>query len=137
MTLEGAMVCLACLNLTILHPWVYFQGDWRAANFTLRRKWPNSNGKDISLCDIDSEAVEPPRYSECVDDFNSLSSVNLFKKEPKKKWFLHALTGDSCFRRSTWPDMHFNHVLNYQIQLLASKSKSETTNQFDELLQIL
>jgi hypothetical protein len=35
------------------------------------------------------------------------------------------------------PDMHFNHVLNYQIQLLASKSKSEKTNQFYELLQIL
>ena len=71
------MVCIACLSLTVLHPGVCFQGEWRAANFALRGKRPNPNGKDISLSDVDSEAVEPPQYSESVDDVDSLNSEAL------------------------------------------------------------
>jgi hypothetical protein len=77
MILEGAMVSIACLSLTTLHPGVCFQGEWRAANFTLRGKRPNSNGKGISLSNIDSEAVEPPQYSESLDDVDSLHSEAL------------------------------------------------------------
>jgi hypothetical protein len=77
MILEGAMVCIACLSLTILHPGVCFQGEWRAANFTLRGKRQRSNGKDISTSDTDTEAMEPPQYSESIDDVDSLHSVTL------------------------------------------------------------
>ncbi|KAE9376813.1 RTA1-domain-containing protein [Stipitochalara longipes BDJ] len=74
MILEGAMICIACLSLTIMHPGVCFQGEWRAANFTLRGKKLNSHGKDVSLSDLDNEAVEPPHYSESADDMESLHS---------------------------------------------------------------
>jgi hypothetical protein len=74
MILEGAMVCIACLCLTIMHPGLCFQGEWRAANFTLRRKMLNSNGKDVSLSDLDTQSVEPPHYSESGDDMDSLNS---------------------------------------------------------------
>ncbi|PMD48659.1 RTA1-domain-containing protein [Hyaloscypha variabilis F] len=74
MILEGAMVCIACLCLTIMHPGLCFQGEWRAANFTLRRKMLNSNGKDVFLSDLDTQSVEPPHYSESGDDMDSLNS---------------------------------------------------------------
>lgn len=72
MILEGAMVCIACLSLTILHPGMCFQGEWRAANFTLREKKSRSKGKAISVSETDTEAIEPPQYSESVDDIDSL-----------------------------------------------------------------
>jgi len=37
MVLEGAMVIIAVLSLTIFHPGVCFGGLWGRANFTLRR----------------------------------------------------------------------------------------------------
>ena len=37
MILEGAMVVLAVLLLTVLHPAVAFQGNWHKANFALRK----------------------------------------------------------------------------------------------------
>jgi hypothetical protein len=80
MILEGAMVCIACLCLTILHPGVCFQGEWRAANFKFAGKRPNSKGKEVSLSDVDTESatvVEPPEYSESVDDVDSLHSEAL------------------------------------------------------------
>jgi hypothetical protein len=74
MILEGAMVCIASLSLTILHPGVCFQGEWRAANFALRGKRLKSNGKNVSVSDTDTEAIEPPQYSESIDDVDSLNS---------------------------------------------------------------
>lgn len=74
MILEGAMVCTACLGLTLLHPGLCFQGEWRAANFTLRGKKLNSNRKNVSLSDLETEAVEPPHYSESMDDMGSVHS---------------------------------------------------------------
>jgi hypothetical protein len=36
MILEGAMVTIACICLTVLHPGVAFQGRWAEANFRVR-----------------------------------------------------------------------------------------------------
>lgn len=77
MILEGAMVCIACLCLTLLHPGLCFQGEWRAANFKFAGKRPRLNGKDISKSDTDTESVsvaQPPHYSESLDDVGSLHS---------------------------------------------------------------
>lgn len=38
MVLEGAMISIACLCLTILHPGICFQGAWHDANFSLRSR---------------------------------------------------------------------------------------------------
>jgi hypothetical protein len=82
MVLEGGMVALACLALTILHPGVCFQGDWRAANFKLRKqKSPvNCIGKRMSRIesynDEELSARGIPRYTESfVDDCASVVSV--------------------------------------------------------------
>jgi len=84
MILEGGMVALACLVLTILHPGVCFQGDWRAANFKLGKQKGGvseaSIGKRISRSDSESDEEiggrEPPRYTQSiVDDGASVVSV--------------------------------------------------------------
>jgi len=36
MVLEGAMIIIACLTLTLLHPGIGFQGSWEEANFVFR-----------------------------------------------------------------------------------------------------
>lgn len=38
MVLEGAMISIACLCLTILHPGICFQGAWHQVNFSFREK---------------------------------------------------------------------------------------------------
>jgi len=38
MVLDGAMIAIACLALTLLHPGFAFQGNWHQANFKLRSK---------------------------------------------------------------------------------------------------
>jgi hypothetical protein len=38
MVLEGPMIIGASLVLTVLHPGLVFQGNWRAANWTFREK---------------------------------------------------------------------------------------------------
>jgi hypothetical protein len=48
MILEGAMVIIACLAMTILHPGVCFKGDWSAANFKLGKAKVVSEEKNIS-----------------------------------------------------------------------------------------
>jgi hypothetical protein len=74
MVLEGAMVAIACLCLTILHPGVCFKGEWRAANFKLGKRI-NAEGKMISRTDSGSESGrEPPEYSESIDDAASIIS---------------------------------------------------------------
>jgi hypothetical protein len=70
MILEGAMVYTACPSFTILHPRVYFQGEWQAANFKFRGKKLKSKVKEILIS-------EPPQYSESVDDVDSLHSEAL------------------------------------------------------------
>ena len=64
------MVYTACLSFTILHPRVYFQGEWQAANFKSRGKKLKSKVKDMSIS-------EPPQDSESVDDVDSLHSEAL------------------------------------------------------------
>lgn len=77
------MVAIACLALTILHPGVCFQGDWRAANFKLGKQKGslNSIGKRISRSDSDTDVevgVEPPQYSESfVDDGASIGDASV------------------------------------------------------------
>ncbi|KAI9799487.1 MAG: hypothetical protein M1833_004009 [Piccolia ochrophora] len=51
MILEGAMVAIACIALTALHPGVAFQGSWKDSNFKL--------GGKKKLSDKDGE-VSPP-----------------------------------------------------------------------------
>jgi hypothetical protein len=84
MVLEGGMVASACLALTILHPGVCFQGDWRAANFKLGKQKGSVSaigvGKRISRSDSESDVEtaerEPPRYAQSfVDDGASVMSV--------------------------------------------------------------
>jgi hypothetical protein len=71
MILEGAMVIIACLALTILHPGVCFQGEWRAANFKLGKVKVVSEGKNISSSasgtDAELGVVEPPAYNTAGD----------------------------------------------------------------------
>ena len=38
MVLDGAMVAIACICLTVLHPGVAFRGHWNAANWTFKTK---------------------------------------------------------------------------------------------------
>jgi hypothetical protein len=38
MILEGAMITIATILLTVFHPAVCFQGAWNEANFSLRNK---------------------------------------------------------------------------------------------------
>lgn len=78
MILEGAMVVTACLVLTILHPGVCFQGEWRAANFKIgKSKLPrNVEGKRISRgssvgSDEEAGALEPPVYSQSLATLDS------------------------------------------------------------------
>ena len=81
MILEGAMVVTACLALTILHPGVCFQGEWRSANFRLgKQQRGNVDGKRISRSNSDEEeghGVEPPQYSESIDDAASIRSATM------------------------------------------------------------
>jgi hypothetical protein len=78
MILEGAMVITACLALTILHPGVCFQGEWRAANFKMgKSKLPRDVvGKRISRgssvgSDEEAGGVEPPVYSQSLATLDS------------------------------------------------------------------
>jgi hypothetical protein len=51
--------------------------EWRAANFKLAGKRPNLKGKEVSLSNVDTESatvIQPPEYSESVDDVDSLHS---------------------------------------------------------------
>ena len=70
MVLEGAMVATACLCLTILHPGVYFQAEWRAVDFKFGRDNRSVvGGKSISRRESDDEsgtATVPPGYNERV-----------------------------------------------------------------------
>jgi hypothetical protein len=85
MIFEGGMVAIACLALTILHPGVCFQGDWRAANFKFgkQKQSLNGDGKRISRSDSDSDEemggrLEPPQYTESiVDDGVSIGEASV------------------------------------------------------------
>jgi hypothetical protein len=71
MVLEGGMVAMACLALTILHPGVCFQGEWRAVNFKVGKQKVSlsSIGKRTSVSDSDVKvAVELPQYTESLVD---------------------------------------------------------------------
>jgi hypothetical protein len=54
MILEGAMISIATICLTVLHPAVCFQGAWHEANFNLR----SSKGKysQSTFETVDSES---------------------------------------------------------------------------------
>lgn len=55
MVLEGVMIVIACLCLTLLHPAVCFQGAWHEANFNFRTK-SQANGKSNSMSsDMESQ----------------------------------------------------------------------------------
>ena len=78
------MVALVCLALTILHPGVCFQEDWRAANFKLGKQKGRmsevSIGKRVSRSDSESDeelsAGESARYTRSiVDDGASVVSL--------------------------------------------------------------
>ena len=55
MVLEGVMVIIACLCLTLLHPAVCFQGAWHEANFTFRTSRPDMK-QDRMLSDEESQS---------------------------------------------------------------------------------
>lgn len=74
MVLEGTMVIIACIALTLCHPGLCFQGEWRDANFKIGRekKGSGSQGKRLSsgssmgTCDVEERVQEPPRYNESI-----------------------------------------------------------------------
>jgi len=78
MILEGAMVITACLALTILHPGVCFQGEWRAANFKMgNSKIPRdvvgnriSGGSSLGS-DEETDGPKPPVYSQSLATLDS------------------------------------------------------------------
>jgi hypothetical protein len=53
--LEGTMILVACLCLTIYHPGIAFQGRWADADFSMKRRKDKSDseedvgGRHISL----------------------------------------------------------------------------------------
>jgi hypothetical protein len=55
MVLEGVMIIIACLCLTLLHPAVCFQGAWHEANFVFRTSKDRSNSKDRMISDEESQ----------------------------------------------------------------------------------
>ncbi len=57
MILEGAMIVIACITLTIPHPGVGFKGTWATANFNLR-------GPKSSAREMESGKVTPPQKYE-------------------------------------------------------------------------
>ncbi|KAI9876974.1 MAG: hypothetical protein M1830_005130 [Pleopsidium flavum] len=57
MILEGAMIVIASIALTIPHPGVAFKGTWAAANFHLR-------GRKSSAREMESGKVTPPQKYE-------------------------------------------------------------------------
>ncbi|KAH8598984.1 RTA1 like protein-domain-containing protein [Bisporella sp. PMI_857] len=79
MILEGAMIAIACITLTVFHPGPCFQGDWRAANFHYRnQKRPEVNRKSFSTSlsaleeeEARVEARGPPIYKESVEDLGN------------------------------------------------------------------
>jgi hypothetical protein len=54
MVLEGVMIVIACLCLTLLHPAICFQGAWHEANFQFRTSRPDSK-MDRMLSDEESQ----------------------------------------------------------------------------------
>ncbi len=62
MILEGAMIVIACLCLTCLHPGVTFQGAWHEADFNFRNgSW---GGDDVkSLYSLEPHQTAQPEYA--------------------------------------------------------------------------
>lgn len=72
MILEGAMIIIACLALTICHPGICFQGEWRAANFKMSKNKNNlrdleakrvSTGTSSVSSEEEVGGLEIPAYS--------------------------------------------------------------------------
>ncbi|MCJ1337027.1 hypothetical protein MMC09_002306 [Bachmanniomyces sp. S44760] len=65
MVLEGAMVCIAVISLTVFHPGVCFQSGWNAANFKMSRtRWGGKGSRNASEKSLgEDSAYEQPIYS--------------------------------------------------------------------------
>jgi hypothetical protein len=67
MVLEGAMVSIACICLTALHPGICFQGAWHDAKFNFRTRKEKyaegldsvdqESGVDLSMLNVSRNAV--------------------------------------------------------------------------------
>lgn len=53
MILEGAMIAIAVICLTVFHPAIAFRGAWHEANFHLRSK--NDKENMLESTDMDSQ----------------------------------------------------------------------------------
>jgi hypothetical protein len=52
--LEGTMIILAVLALTVLHPGLAFSGNWQAAGWTMRKKKAETSWNDAKERDATS-----------------------------------------------------------------------------------
>ncbi len=52
MILEGAMIILAVISLTILHPGTCFQGSWHQANFSIRASKDRARAQNIETHEV-------------------------------------------------------------------------------------
>lgn len=62
MVLEPAMIIIACLCLTLLHPAVCFQGAWHDANFNFRTK----KGELLKSRDSSDEEAQMTGYGQGI-----------------------------------------------------------------------
>lgn len=85
MVLEGTMVIIACVALTLCHPGLCFQGEWRAANFKMGREKNASgnqgkrlsSGSSLGTSVLERRGREPPLYNESI--LSMISGVESFE----------------------------------------------------------
>jgi hypothetical protein len=78
MVLEATMVIIACIALTVYHPGICFQGEWRAANFKMGKKKTSSDleakrfsaGSSSGESEVGTGEPEPPHYTESAISVN-------------------------------------------------------------------
>ena len=58
MILEGAMIIIASLCLTVFHPGVAFHGVWHQADFTLRKRSPKVAAGSPTMEDVEKNSME-------------------------------------------------------------------------------
>jgi len=73
MILEGAMIIIATIALTVCHPALSFAGQWSAANFTLRGQ--KKRGEGIVEEKTESERVSTDEHSVKALPYSGVTAV--------------------------------------------------------------